>query len=324
MSLLTLVTPVLGKAAAGAFGAALPHLLNPWTRSRVLKLLDDELRAGGATPDQARDLIGRVKDDQVLKRIARLRDPREVHQLIAQAVQPHGVTDPQHTEALLLTRALLAALLQATSPTTNAGLMSGMLLNLYLTETLPELGAVVREAQRRRKHPILSATSDLADVLRRAGQHGMSVTVGADESVTLSGQARVSVKLSGANAERFEQWRQGKLGASVQLSPSDGDVQVSYGHEELDRMFLPDVPRERLVYEFWERPLETRVRVRVTAPGATTVHCDVDFSYRPRSQVLELTFGEGTMHFSVILTPREGKTTNVRMNLSMEIGRAHV
>lgn len=315
----SVVTPLLGKAAASAFGAALPHLLNPWTRSQVLKFMDEELRAN-VTPDQVTDLIGRVKHDALLRRIAGLRQVREVHQLVAQVVQPHGITDPQHAEALLLTRALLAALLRATSPNAHAGLTSSMLLDLYLAETLPELSTLIRLHRDRQARPVQAATRDLAEVLRRAGQSDLRLTVSADQSVSVSGVARLHLSISGANAERFELWRRGGHGASVRLPPSDGDVQLSYGHEDLDRLLLPNAPTGHVTYEFAEVPVRMVVRLRITAPDCPAAFCDAQFSYGPRSQVLELQFGDGDTFFSVTLTPRQGKLTNVRMNLTMETG----
>lgn len=307
----------LKSAANSAFRSALPHLLNPWTRKRTLDLLHRELLSSCVSTEQANDLFLRVRDDRTLKRIAALRTVEEVHQLVGSVIHPLGLADPQQQEALILTRALLSALLQATSPGAHAALTSSLLLDIYLKEALPAFSTLLHDFRRRREHPGLSAQADLAELLQRAGQTRMGVAVFADQPAQVVGQPDVEVQITGRNAELFRQWARGGQGATLSLKSEDGEVSVSYGHPELDRMLLPDVSGKPVQYEISEVKTSFRARVRVSAPDEQDVYSAVTIAYAPHTREIDVQFGEAECLVRFRLTHRQegGMRINVRLHL---------
>lgn len=309
---------ILTSVAGSTFKIALPHLLNPWTRRKTLEHLYTELLNTCDSTEKANDLYARVKDDATLGRIASLRTVRDVHQVIERAIHPLSVTDPQHAEAVLLTRALLVSLLQATSPNPSTGITNTMILDLYLREELPAFNAMILDIRRRRKHPGLTAQADLEDLLRRAGQTQMGIAVMPGQPAQVFGQPNIKVRMTGRNAQLFREWARGGQGATLRLKGEDGKVDVSYGHPELDRMLLPKPAGATVEYEISEVMTSFGARVRVSAPDKTDVYCPVTIEYAPRTKVLVVKFGEQNCQVRFTLTQRAGGQTSINVGLDIQ------
>ena len=317
------IAMLLKGAISSAVTSVIPHVLNPWTRKKTLQFVHEELLASCETTEQANDLYIRIKDDRTLRAIAKLRSVTEVHSVIKAAIHPTGPTDPQHDEAFILTRALLAGLLRTTSKDTGSALTGSLVLDLYLGEQMPGFHSMIHDARRRRARPGQSAVQDLAKLLTHAGQTQMSILVNADGTVQPAGNAIATINITGRNAELLRQWMQGGQGSTLNLNSTDGEISQSYGHPELDRMLLPDLTGKDVRYEIEEVKTLFQCRVRVTAPNEPDVRCTVTIAYALVTKEMDVTFGGPECSLRFCLSYRAGDRHSVNVKLEQD-SRDHV
>ncbi|MBZ9753574.1 hypothetical protein K7W42_22340 [Deinococcus sp. HMF7604] len=316
----TAAAKLLGPAGGAFINSIIPHLLAPWTRREALKVIRENLQTTCSTRQQADDLFNRVKNAGVLKKISRLKSLKEIHSTVTDAVQISGVTDPQNLEALLVTHALLAAVVQVTGKTANERLTGEMQLNTYLVQQMPEFAKLVGDAQRRREAPGVSANHDISDLLIRAGQKDMEITVKQGQRPKVSGKALLHISLMGENAKALERWQEGGMRDSLSLSSNEDELSMSYGLKELDDWLLP--PAKDLRVEVREALVETDVRLRLNAGEESKLHCSAHMKLGPVSHIIEIdiheSLGNQNAHVSLKLIPKGIHTLQVKINLKFD------
>ncbi|MBB5365967.1 hypothetical protein [Deinococcus humi] len=307
---------LIKTAGSSVFRSILPHLLDPYTQRKTLNHLHAELLEYCTSTEQANDLYNRIKDEPFLKRIARMTTVEEVHREVGAVIHPRGATDPQREEAMILTRALLSALLRATSPGTNTALTNSMILHSYLKDSLPGFSEMLYAHRSRQEHPGESAKADLADLLARAGQSNMGIEIYKDRPAQVVGHPRIHLQFGGQNAELFHQWIEGGHGASLTLQAENGELNLSFGHPELDRLLFPEGHKATQL-EISEVKTEFQARVRVSASDEPDVFVPITLGIAPHSKEIEVKFGADKCFIWFTLAPLKSGDHHISIQLQL-------